>query len=146
MIRYLKSIVIQNIVSPSGLAIISYCIFLFAWVFPSGMYTEYIHEPDLMFLDPLVFAFYTSCVAAFLLGVRASRFVVTGRRNPAVTIAVRNPLLYLSIPLFLSLIWCSIYLKMLGGKLDFVALLLSQQGESIKVAGEFGRLAVRIWS
>jgi hypothetical protein len=146
LIRYLKSIVIQNIVSPSGLAIISYCIFLFAWVFPSGMYTEYIHEPDLMFLDPLVFAFYTSCVAAFLLGVRASRFVVTGRRNPAVTIAVRNPLLYLSIPLFLSLIWCSIYLKMLGGKLDFVALLLSQQGESIKVAGEFGGLAVRIWS
>src|ERR1700722_4060003 len=146
MIRYLKRIVIQNIVSPSGLAIISYCIFLFAWVFPSGMYTEFIHEPDLMFLAPLVFAFYPSCVAAFLLGVRASRFVVTGRRNPAVTIAVRNPLLYLSMPLFLSLIWCSIYLKMLGGKLDFVALLLSQQGESIKVAGEFGRLAVRIWS
>jgi hypothetical protein len=146
MIRYLKRIVIQNIVSPSGLAIISYWIFLFAWLFPSGLYTEYIHEPDLMFLDPLVLAFYTSCVAAFLLGVRASRFVVTGGTNSAITIAVRNPLLYLSIPLFLSLIWCSIYLKMLGGKLDFVALLLSQQGESIKVAGEFGGLAVGMWS
>jgi hypothetical protein len=146
MIRYLKRIVIENIVSPSGLAIISYCIFLFAWLFPSGLYTEYIHEPDLMFLDPLVLAFYTSCVAAFLLGVRASRFVVTGRRNSAVAIAVRNPFLYLAIPVFLSLIWCSIYLKMLGGKLDFVALLLSQQGESIKVAGEFGALGVGRWS
>jgi hypothetical protein len=146
MIRYLKRIVIQNIVSPSGLAIISYCIFLFAWVFPSGMYIEYIHEPDLMFLDPLVLAFYTSCVAAFLLGVGASRFLVTGRRHAAVTIAARNPFLYLAIPVFLSLVWCSIYLKMLGGKLDFVALLLSQQGESIKVAGEFGALSVGIWS
>ena len=104
MIRYLKRIVVQNIVSPSGLAIISYWIFLFAWLFPSGLYTEYIHEPDLMFLDPLVLAFYTSCVAAFLLGVRASRFVVNGGRNSAITIAVRNPLLYLSIPLFLSLV------------------------------------------
>jgi hypothetical protein len=146
MIRYFKRIVIQNIVSPSGLAIVSYCIFLFAWVFPSGMYTEYIHEPDLMFLDPLVLAFYTGCVAAFLLGVRASRFVVTGKRNSAVTIAARNPLLYLAIPVFLSLVWCSIYLTMLGGKLDFVALLLSQQGESIKAAGEFGALGVGIWS
>jgi len=146
MIRYFKRVVIQNIVSPSGLAIVSYCIFLFAWVFPSGMYTEYIHERDLMFLDPLSFAFYTSCVAAFLLGVRASRFVVTGGRNAGVTIAVRNPLLYLAIPVFLSLVWCSIYLKMLGGKLDFVALLLSQQGESIKAAGQFGQLSVGIWS
>jgi hypothetical protein len=146
MIRYLKRIVIQNIVSPSGLAIISYCIFLFAWLFPAGLYTEYIHEPDLMFLDPLVLAFYTSCVAAFLLGVRASCFVVTGRRSPAVSITVRNPFLYLAIPVFLGLVWCGIYLKMLGGKLDFVALLLSQQGESIKVAGEFGALSVGIWS
>jgi hypothetical protein len=146
MIRYLKRIVIQNIVSPSGLAIISYCVFLFAWVFPSGMYTEYIHEPDLMFLDPWVLAFYTSCVAAFLLGVRASRFVVISRRDSAVTVAARNPFLYLAIPVFLSLMWCGIYLKMLGGKLDFVALLLSQQGESIKVAGEFGALGVGIWS
>jgi hypothetical protein len=146
MIRYLKRVVIRNIVSPSGLAIVSYCIFLFAWVFPSGMYTEYIHERDLMFLDPLSFAFYTSCVAAFLLGVRASRFVVSDSRKSVAAIAVRNPLLYLAIPVFVSLVWCSIYLKMLGGKLDFVALLLSQQGESIKAAGQFGALNVGMWS
>jgi hypothetical protein len=146
MIRYFKRVVIQNIVSPSGLALVSYCIFLFAWVFPSGMYTEYIHERDLMFLDPLSFVFYTSCVAAFLLGVRASRFVVSGTRNSVAAISVRNPLLYLAIPVFLSLVWCSIYLKMLDGKLDFVALLLSQQGESIKAAGQFGALGVGIWS
>jgi hypothetical protein len=146
MIRYLKRVVIRNIVSPSGLAIVSYSIFLFAWVFPSGMYTEYIHERDLMFLDPLSLAFYTSCVAAFLLGVRASRFVVSGSRKSVTAIAVRNPLLYLAIPVFVSLVWCSIYLKMLGAKLDFVALLLSQQGESIKAAGQFGALGVGIWS
>jgi hypothetical protein len=146
MIGYLKRIMIQNIVSPGGLAIVSYCIFLFAWLFPAGLYNEYIHEPDLMFLNPLSFVFYTSCVLAFLFGVRASRYVVSGGRNSAVNIAVGDPLLYLSIPLFLSLVWCSIYLKVLGGKLDFVALLVSQQGESIKAAGQFGALSVGIWS
>ena len=146
MIKYLKRVVITNIVSPYGLAMVSYCIFLFAWVFPSDIYTEYIHERDLMFLDPLSLAFYTGCVAAFLLGVRASRLVVNQGRNSAAAIAVRSPLLYLAIPLVISLVWCSIYLKMLGGKLEFVALLLSQQGESIKAAGQFGQLNVGIWS
>jgi hypothetical protein len=146
MIRYLKRTMIQNIVSPSGLAIVSYCIFLFAWLFPSGLYSEYIHEPDLMFLDPLSFGFYTACVLAFLFGLRASRFVAPTQSEHAVTISVRNPLLYLAIPVFLTLVGCSIYLKMLGGKLDFVALLISQQGESIKAAGQFGQLGVGRWS
>jgi hypothetical protein len=146
MIRYLKRTMIQNIVSPSGLAIVSYCIFLFAWLFPPGLYTEYIHEPDLMFLDPLSFGFYTARLLAFLFGVRTSRFVAATNSQPVVTISVRNPLLYLATPIFLALVCCSIYLKMLGGKLDFVALLVSQQGESIKAAGQFGQLGVGRWS
>lgn len=147
MIRYLKTVIIQNIVSPVGLAMASYCIFLFAWLFPPGLYTDYIHEPDLMFLDPLSFAFYTSCIAAFLLGVRASRYIGGAtRRNPVARIVVRNPLRYLGLPIFLALVLCSIYLTMIGGKLDFIGLLVSQQGGSIKAAGQFGQLAAGRWS
>jgi len=147
MIRYLKSLIIQNIVSPVGLAMVSYSIFLFAWLFPSGLYTDYIHEPDLMFLDPLSFVFYTSCVAAFLLGVRASRYTgVPTRKTPVARIVVRSPLRYLGLPIFLGLVLCSIYLIMIGGKLDFIGLLISQQGGSIKAAGQFGQLGAGRWS
>jgi hypothetical protein len=147
MIKYLKKIVIQNIVSPIGLAMVSYLIFLFAWLFPPGLYTSYIHEPDLMFLDPLCLAFYTSCVVAFVLGVRASR--ITGgavRKQPVAIIVVRNPFLYLGVPIFLGLVCCVIYLILLGGKLDFVALLVSQQGGAIKTAAHLVNLDIEGWS
>lgn len=60
---------LNNIVSPYGLALFSYALFLFACLIPPSIYTCYMHEPDLMFLDPATILFYTLCVAAFLAGV-----------------------------------------------------------------------------
>ncbi len=64
-----RDLVIRNIVSPYGLAMISYAFFLFACLIPPSIYSYYMMEPDLMFLDPATILFYTLCVASFVAGV-----------------------------------------------------------------------------
>src|SRR5436305_8555481 len=100
MIAFLKRVTIGNIVSPYGLAMMSYLLFLFAWLFPPGLYTWYIGEPDLMFLDPKTFVYFSSCVAAFLMGVRFTGLWDVKRRDPSIP-AISNefPLLYLILPI-----------------------------------------------
>jgi hypothetical protein len=146
MIGYLKRLTIRNIVSPYGLAIVSYFVFLFAWLFPPGLYTEYIHEPDLMFLEPSTLIFYTVCVAAFLLGVRGSRFFgAPSSGNTEEQVSARSPLSYLVPPLLAAALFAAVYLIKMGGKINFVALLASQQGNAIKVAGAAGQMTEGRW-
>jgi hypothetical protein len=141
VIAYLKRLTIRNIVSPYGLAMISYCIFLFAWLFPPGLYTEYIHEPDLMFMDPKLLLFYSTCVAAFLYGVRVSRLLgSTLPRGGERLVSARSPLLYLLAPLVVTILYCSLCLMVLGGQINFVVLLAAQQGDAIKAAGQAGEM------
>ena len=64
-----RELVIRNIVSPYGLAMISYTFFLFACIIPPSIYSHYMMEPDLMFLDPATILLYTLCVGAFAAGV-----------------------------------------------------------------------------
>jgi hypothetical protein len=138
MIGYFKRLVIRSIASPYGLAMLSYCLFLFAWLFPPGLYTEYVREPDLMFLNPITLVFYSVCVAAFALGVHFSRFFRSPTGTSATTYVTAG-LLYLIGPLFLAACFCSVYLILLGGKINFVSLLASQHGDAIKVANEMGK-------
>jgi hypothetical protein len=65
-----QGLVLRNIVSPYGLAIFSYGVFLFACAMPPSLYRAFMHEPDLMFLDAPTILFYTLCVLAFLAGVK----------------------------------------------------------------------------
>jgi hypothetical protein len=146
MIGYLKRLTIRNIVSPYGLAFVSYLVFLFAWLFPPELYTEYIHEPDLMFLEPSTLIFYTLCLTAFLFGARASRFFPAPA--PATNqghVSVRNPLVYLVPPLLAATSFAGMYLIIMGGKINFVALLASQQGNAIKAAGAAGQMTEGRW-
>lgn len=146
MIGYLKRLTVRNIVSPYGLAMISYCIFLFAWLFPPSLYTEYLHEPDLMFLDQQTLFFYTVCVAAFCFGVRFSRFFGTaGPSGPETRIFARRPLFYLMGPILAATLFCLIALILLGGRLNFMALLASQQGDAIKLAAQAGQMDQGRW-
>ncbi|MGB7983909.1 MAG: hypothetical protein WCF54_01990 [Terracidiphilus sp.] len=142
MLGYLRRLTIRNLVSPYGLALFSYAVFLFAWTFPPSIYTSYINEPDLMFLDPLTFVFYTSCVALFLIGVRSCRYLgVSTKEPPLARISTRMPIVYLAIPLLLATALCSVYLILFGEKINFVAMLISQQGQEIKTASESGKLS-----
>jgi hypothetical protein len=102
MLGYVKRTVIRSMASPYGLAMLSYCLFLFAWLFPPALYTEYLREPDLMFLNPITLAYFSACVAAFCLGVRLSRFFRSPTGTSATTyVTAGHPLLYLIGPLFL---------------------------------------------
>jgi hypothetical protein len=146
MIRYLKRLTIRNIVSPYGLALVSYLVFLFAWLFPPSLYTEYIHEPDLMSFEPLTLIFYTMCLAAFLFGVRASRFFdATAPVYTQTQVSARSPLLYLLPPLLAAALFGAVYLAKVGAKINFVALLASQQGDAIKAAGAAGQMTQGRW-
>jgi hypothetical protein len=146
MIGYIKRLTIRNIVSPYGLAIVSYLVFLFAWVFPPTFYTEYVHEPDLMFLDPVTFVFFTLCLVAFLLGARASRFFVLSRSHATeYLVSASSPLSYLLPPLVAAASFAAVYLVKMGGKINFVSLLASQQGNTIKAASGAGQMSEGRW-
>lgn len=142
MIAYLKKLTIRNIVSPYGLAAISYCIFLFAWLFPPDLYTQYVGEPDLMFLDPLTLVFYTACVGAFLIGVWITRpWQVVDHRESPNGISARMPLVYLLGLLLPTILACAVYMVLVGTKLNSVVLLASQQGQALKTEMQTANLA-----
>jgi hypothetical protein len=146
MLRSIRRLTIRNLVSPYGLAMVSYVFFLFAWTFPPDIYTSYVGEPDLMFLDPVTFFFFTSCVAAFLLGVRTSHHLgISAKHGPSTTISVQTRILYLVVPLVLATTFCSIYLILLGAKFDFISLLVSQQAIAGKWSESLMALTSVLW-
>jgi hypothetical protein len=64
-----RSRLLNNLVSPYGLAMISYAFFLFSCLIPPSIYSSFVAEPDKMFLDPTTILFYTLCVMGFVAGV-----------------------------------------------------------------------------
>lgn len=64
-----RDLVIRNIVSPYGLTAASVLLFLVAWTFPPSLYSHYVREPDIMFLDPASLLFFLLCVLGFLSGL-----------------------------------------------------------------------------
>jgi len=140
MIGYLRRLLIRNLCSPYGIAVAAYCLFLLAWVFPPGVYTHYIHEPDLMYLNPMVLLYYTACVAAFLFGAHVIDFFAPPAATPAPKIQLRygSPLMYLVLPLVLAGIPCFIYMVEIASVLNVIALILTQQGDVMKQANNGG--------
>jgi hypothetical protein len=57
------------LVSPYGLAAFSCLLFAVAWLFPPGLYTELMQEPDLLFLNIPSALFYAACVTGFFVGL-----------------------------------------------------------------------------
>jgi hypothetical protein len=108
---------------------------MFAWTFPPSLYTQYIREPDLMYHSPTILWFYTACVAAFLLGVRVIALFSPAdsvSSIPKIRSRSDSKLLYLVVPLLLAAVPCLIYLLMIGRSVNFVSLIMSQQGDVIK--------------
>lgn len=138
---YINRQLVRNAASPYSLALASYAVFLAAWLFPPDTYTSLLHEPDLLFLNPLAFGYFTACIIAFLVGVRASRFFChTKTSTPQRLIGVSNALVYLLTPLAMSTAYCLWYLKELGARMPLLALLSSQQGQLIKLSVMTGQL------
>jgi len=141
-----RPISVKNIASPYGLGLISYVVFLCAWVFPPGAYTEITAEPDNMFLDWKTFVFYTACVLAFFAGVWAmGRF---GPPNPAEDpppLKVSSPLLLLLGPLLYAIVFCGGFIGTVGNQIDVFGLLASQQGGLIKQAMHSGEIKYAVF-
>jgi hypothetical protein len=141
-----------DLVSPPGIAAISFGIYLIAWAFPPKLYASIMQEPDYMFLDWRSMGLCSICIAAFLLGVKASRlsiisaisrlFGVTLAGRSLASAAQRQRLsprvqvrcLPLVVPIAISALLGCITLIVIGIKTDNVALILAQQGQAIKDA------------
>jgi len=128
---------LTHIVSPYGLAMISYAFFLFSCLIPPSVYEQSIHEPDFMFLDPATILFYTLCVAAFLVGLG-----LVGWLFPSVSLVDHKleprvpPAAFLLIPLILCVALSSLSSVLLVKDNPLaIPLLLTQQGTELQGGG-----------
>lgn len=136
-----KQNVLANLASPYGLAMISYLVFLAAWVFPGPLYTAIVHEPDLLWCDPLTFLYFTASVAAFLAGVRTiDSLLGSARSELASAPRVGNSLVYLLTPMLLAMVLCGMYLATVGSRIDFIGFISAEQGNLIKLVQSNGIL------
>ncbi len=126
--------VLYNIVSPYGLAIISYASFLLSVLIPPSFYTQHMHEPDLVFLDPMSITFYTLCVCGFLAGLYLIEWLYAP--IPCIERVYRlkaNPALFLLLPLsagvLLSLISSVLLIRQ---NPLLIAMLVAQQGTALR--------------
>ena len=117
----------------------SYALFVFACLIPPSVYTRYMHEPDLMFLDPATILFYTLCVAAFLAGVW---FLL--KLFPPVPSVERkfetriSPTVFLMVPLTIGIVvTIALLFFLVERNPEILVFLLAQQGSDLKEAVEF---------
>jgi hypothetical protein len=146
MLSYLKRSFVRNVASPVTLALVSSSLFAFGWVFPPGLYTAYLREPDWLFLNPVCLLYFSLCVAGFFAGVYFSRYVKGASFDgPPPPISTVSAFSYLGFPLITMTVLCGIYLLLLGARVDFIALLVSQQGSSLKMVDENGTGVANRW-
>jgi hypothetical protein len=146
MLSYLKRSFLRNLVSPTTLALLACSLFAFGWLFPPGLYSSYLREPDWLFLNPVCFLYYSLCLGGFFLGVYFSRYIEGASfRGAPPRISAVSAFSYLGAPVITMTALCGIYLVLLGTRIDFVALLASQQGSSLKVIDEHGAGVANRW-
>jgi hypothetical protein len=124
---------LDNIVSPYGLAILSYAFFLFACVIPPSVYTHYMMEPDLMFFDPATILFYSLCVASFLVGVRLVSWLFPSAFVDRELKTRISPTVFLLVPLLVGIAAAAITdLYLIANYPAILLALLAQQGGEVK--------------
>jgi hypothetical protein len=135
----------RSLMSPYCLALVSFAIFLIAWIFPPGVYTSFIAEPDYLFLDPLTLCFYAACVCAFCGGVYWAAGIWPDHTTEEAAPFIRSwPLAYLLPPLCSGIVYCACFLLAIGGHLHLFSLLASQQGGLIKQALHGGEVKLAL--
>jgi len=132
--RIARPVILNHIVSPYGISVLSTLVFLIGWFFPPGLYSQLIREPDLMFLDVQTLLFFLLCVAGFWAGLLLIDFLFPS--PPLLENRYRiSPLngVALMLPLTLTtLLTCAVAIKLLRQTPNLLVLLLSQQGGLVK--------------
>jgi hypothetical protein len=136
---------LNHVVSPYGLAIISFALFFFSWILPPSIYSHFVNEPDKMFLDPGVMLFYLLCVASFVAGLWIVGWIAPAPFLPRKLNARISPTLVLVIPLFIGIAGTLLTIYLLIKQVpNIFVLLISQQGGELKetlsldLEGNFG--------
>jgi hypothetical protein len=124
---------LNHLVSPYGLALASYALFLVTLVFPPELYTRYMLEPDLIFLDGQTFVFYTLCVIFFIAGVAVVDQFAPARVQRIPKRVPRFPFAVLAAPVCIGAAFCILSSVLLLRQYPAVwVALLSQGGNDIK--------------
>jgi hypothetical protein len=124
---------LNNIVSPYGLAMISYAFFLFSCLIPPSLYTHYMKEPDLMFLDPATILFYTLCVASFVTGAWLVGWLFSSSFSLGEIHTIISPTLFLLLPLWMGIVISVVVdLYLIARFPNILLALMMQQGGDIK--------------
>lgn len=115
---------------------ISYAIFLFACLLPPSIYARYMHEPDLMFLNPVAILFYTLCVACFLAGVWFIGWLFPSAPFVDRTLLPKvPPAVFLLIPLILCVLFTATAIVLLVRNNPLAILLLTSQNGNLLAPG-----------
>jgi len=124
---------LRRLVSPYGLAMVSYFFFLLAALIPPSTYSAYMHEPDFMFLDPATILFYSFCVASFIAGLWLIDWLFPASFvNDTLTTRI-SPMLFLLIPLTFGVAGTVVSTILLLRQIpNLFVLLFSQQGGELK--------------
>jgi len=123
-----------TLLSPYGLALVSFTFFVLVWILPPRIYTTYLEERDLLFLDPASMLLYTLCVGAFVAGLKLVDIFFPSVIAPLARIRTRLPgpaFLLLPIVIGSAFTLASIGLLVQGNP-ALVGLILLQQGSQIK--------------
>jgi hypothetical protein len=145
--RIARPVILNHIVSPYGIAVLSTLVFLLAWVFPSGLYSRLVGEPDLMFLDAETLLFFLLCVAGFWSGLLLFDFLLPSsallqsnfRRSRLNGFLISLPLIATTALTALTV------LEMFKQAPDLLTLLLTQQGGAVKAEFADSRLGLIGW-
>jgi hypothetical protein len=125
--------ILDNLVSPYGLAAVSYSLFLFAWLLPPSIYSHYMKEPDIMFADPATFLLYTLCVASFVAGVWLIGFIFPTAYSDFKLKTRIPPTVFLLIPLLAgAAVAAASLISIFKRNPTILLLLFASQGEDIK--------------
>ena len=132
--------------SPYGLALLSACVFLFAVLFPPGLYYFYLGELDNIFLNGEAVLYFGLCLLGFFTGLACFKVMAGAGENGKQSLVQDRPLMFVLIPLFTGTAVCVASTSALASSLpNLGTLLLAQQGDLVKLAGLSGATSVGFW-
>ncbi len=133
-LRIERPLILNHVVSPYGISLLSTFIFLVAWFFPSGLYAELMGEPNLLFLDPETLVFFLLCILGFWVGLLVVDFAFPGDSLLTSTPSrATSGYFWLLLPLMITTVMtAAVAVQIYRAYPDLVVLLLSQQGTTLK--------------
>ena len=128
---------LRNLVSPYGLALISFVFFLASWLCPPSFYSSVMRERDILFVNAPTFFFYILCTSGFIFGVWISYSREVPLETPKLSLRI-SAASFLLLPLLVGLLntaWA--LLKTFKESPNLLLLIAAQEAADLKGANSF---------